>query len=447
MNILIITNDLLSERMASPAIRCWEISRVLGKHFETTLACSNKTLMKHENFRVESFQGNSSKLSSIASEHDVIIIHPYTLSIYPVLSELGKILVMDLYAPFILEKLETYDETPLDERLYTHSKDSRGLIEQVSSCDYFLCASSIQKRFWYGMLSNLFPSIEMKDRIIIIPFGLPEDKPVQHERPLAKRVKNDGDFLLIWGGGIWNWFDTKVIIDGMKVIKGKRPDIKIFFMSAKHPHPAMPSSQHRLLNWTIKEAENSELLGKNIFFNDKWIPYNDRCNFLLEADAGLSCHHNHLETRFSFRTRLLDYIWCNLPMICTEGDSISRIVHERMLGFTIPESDPDAFVESVIEMTDSKEKYGIFKRNLDELAPEFYWETCVKPLLDSIENFTPKSISFSNIDDLDKYIYLEPKGRRIQSADNRFKTELNRMKNEGFSYMRNILTRARGRSQ
>ena len=32
------------------------------------------------------------------------------------------------------------------------------------------------------------------------------------------------------------------------------------------------------------------LLGKSVFFNHEWVPYELRQNFLLEADAGVSTH-------------------------------------------------------------------------------------------------------------------------------------------------------------
>jgi hypothetical protein len=35
---------------------------------------------------------------------------------------------------------------------------------------------------------------------------------------------------------------------------------------------------------------------------------------------GVSAHPAHLETRFAFRTRMLDYLWAGLPIVSTEGE-------------------------------------------------------------------------------------------------------------------------------
>ncbi len=52
-----------------------------------------------------------------------------------------------------------------------------------------------------------------------------------------------------------------------------------------------------------------------MFFNDGWVEYAQRQNFLLEATLGVTTHFDSAETRFSFRTRALDYLWAALPVV------------------------------------------------------------------------------------------------------------------------------------
>lgn len=50
----------------------------------------------------------------------------------------------------------------------------------------------------------------------------------------------------------------------------------------------------------------------------------------MEADAGVSTHMSHVETTFSFRTRILDYLWAGRPpMVVTEGDSFAELVERE----------------------------------------------------------------------------------------------------------------------
>ena len=55
------------------------------------------------------------------------------------------------------------------------------------------------------------------------------------------------------------------------------------------------------------------------------MPYERARRYLLEADVGVSAHFDDLETRFAFRTRLLDCFWAGLPVVTTRGDSLGEL--------------------------------------------------------------------------------------------------------------------------
>ena len=63
-----------------------------------------------------------------------------------------------------------------------------------------------------------------------------------------------------------------------------------------------------------------------VLFVDGWIPYDDRAGYLLDADVGVSLHRNHLEAVYAFRTRMLDYLWAGLPVVCTREHSFAELV-------------------------------------------------------------------------------------------------------------------------
>jgi len=105
---------------------------------------------------------------------------------------------------------------------------------------------------------------------------------------------------------------------------------------------------------TIKRAEDLGLANCSVFFNE-WAPYEERENFLLEADLGLNIHRHNLETRFSFRTRMMDYIWAGLPIITTEGDPLSDLVKQNRLGMTIPCGNIELLAEAIVQAADAPE--------------------------------------------------------------------------------------------
>jgi glycosyltransferase involved in cell wall biosynthesis len=77
------------------------------------------------------------------------------------------------------------------------------------------------------------------------------------------------------------------------------------------------------------------------------VPYDERQNFLLEADVGVSTHYQHLETTFAFRTRILDYLCAPLPIVTTRGDSFASLVEAGSLGVSVEQRDVDGLADAL----------------------------------------------------------------------------------------------------
>ncbi len=388
--VLLISNDYVSKRMAGPAIRCFELGKALCPRHEVTLACENEPDISAEGFSMAPFRRDPEVLRALAERSDVIVLPPYTLAIYPFLKALGKPLVMDLYDPFVLEKLEVYQGEGTWSQF---ESDLAVLKDQLLTGDFFIAGTQDQRSFWIGMLAALGrinPKTYGSDKslnslVCTIPFGV-SGKPPRHTTQVLKGVVKgiaQDDFVLIWAGGIWNWFDPFTLIRAMGRVSEAGKAIRLFFLGVKHPHPAMPKEQFRVANEAKSLANELDLLGKSVFFNQEWVPYEMRQNFLLEADAGVSTHFDHVENRFSIRTRALDYIWAGLPMIMTHGDYISRLVKERDVGITVQQEDVDALAEAILNIRGAEPaKIEGYRRRLAQLAEEFRWDVIARPLDD-----------------------------------------------------------------
>jgi len=126
-----------------------------------------------------------------------------------------------------------------------------------------------------------------------------------------------------------------------------------------------------------------------VFFNEGWVPYDQRHDFLLEADIGVSTHLDHLETEFSFRTRILDYLWAGLPVVATQGDAFAELIERRQLGVTVPPEDADALAEALYRLLDDPELAAVTRKHVKQVAPEFAWSRVLAPLLEFCRNPTP----------------------------------------------------------
>jgi hypothetical protein len=329
--ILIITHDVVDESMAGPAIRCWEFARVLSHEAQVTLATPHPTSLSPETF--ELVQYDAARLVALASDSDVVILSMYTLWRFPFLTASSAPLVVDMYDPFLLETLPLLAAEPSAERNRRHADILDALTDLLTWGDFFLCASERQRDYWLGWLNasdRINPLTYGDDptlrRLIdVVAFGLP-DTPPQHTQAVLKGVHPGiatTDHVVLWAGGIYDWFDPLTLIRAMKRVSAQRDDVKLFFLGIRHPNPEVGA--HEMVARAVALSQELGLYETSVFFNE-WTPYEERQNYLLEADVGISLHFAHVETHFSFRTRLLDHIWAALPTIVTRGSVLSTLV-------------------------------------------------------------------------------------------------------------------------
>jgi glycosyltransferase involved in cell wall biosynthesis len=129
-------------------------------------------------------------------------------------------------------------------------------------------------------------------------------------------------------------------------------------------------------------ADELGLTGTHVFFNEAWVDYADRENYLLEADIGVSTHLDHIETAFSFRTRVLDYLWASLPVVVTAGDALADLVASEAIGLTVPPDDVDALEEAMFRLLDDPELAEACRANIARVTPGYRWSTVLRPLVE-----------------------------------------------------------------
>lgn len=430
--LLIISSEVISKEMAGPAIRVWNFAKVLAEHMNVILAAPNKVSLQEQEFKIIQFR-NDAELKEIIKDVDIILTGGMTFSKYGSIKKSGKYLIIDIYDPYNLATLAEYEDEPIKKRLEIHKSIYYIFNEQLHYGDFFICASERQRDFWLGMLAalnrvNPYSYNEdptLKKMIDVVPFGLPTNKPIHTREVLKGQIDGIGkdDFVIIWGGGIYNWFDPLTLIKSMARIAEIRDDIKLFFMGVKHPNPQV--RELRLVNDTIDLAKKLNIFGKNVFFNYGWVEYNERQNYLLESDVGIITHPLHIETRFSYRTRILDYLWASLPIISTEGDYLSEMVEKEGLGITVRDGNVDDIVNAITKLADDKEFYNECLNNLRDISREFTWEKVCRPVIsfcrDPIPTSYRKREGFENI--------FDDKGQNSLKKNNTHSNE------KGFSYL------------
>jgi glycosyltransferase involved in cell wall biosynthesis len=387
-NLLIISSEVVSKQMAGPAIRVYNFAKILSEHLNVTIARPNEPAMEEQVFKIVQYKDEAS-LRPLLEKSDIVLCAGMTFSKFKSIRNSDKYLIMDIYDPYNLASLIEYKDETIEKQLDVYKSVHFIANEMLYYGDFYICASDRQRDFWLGMLAalgrvnpysyNQDPA--MRKLIDVVPFGLPSEKPL-HTRDVLKGVIKGiekDDFVLIWGGGIYNWFDPLTLIKAMNKVWEKRRDIKLFFLGVKHPNPQV--KELSLVNETVELSKKFGLEGKNVFFNYGWVDYDQRQNYFLESDAGVITHPEHIETRFAFRTRILDYLWTGLPIISTKGDSLSELVEKEGLGLTVDAMDAEMLAEKIIYLAENRDFYNSCRQKIAKAAEVYNWEKVCEPLI------------------------------------------------------------------
>jgi glycosyltransferase involved in cell wall biosynthesis len=124
---------------------------------------------------------------------------------------------------------------------------------------------------------------------------------------------------------------------------------------------------------------------------ESWIPYVERHRFLLDADAGVSAHHDTLETRFSFRTRFLDHLWTGLPTLTTAGGELADAMVEVGAAIAVDEGDPDAWRAALLSIANDPDRRAQMSVAARELGTRYRWSSVSEPLVDLVASTKPGS--------------------------------------------------------
>ncbi len=388
--VLVVTPDVLAPRMAGPAIRAYELAHALaaapeigGVELVSIVRCDLASGV------VPVQAVDEAALRAAVARADAVVVQGHVLDHHPWLAETDRVLIVDAYDPIQLEVLEQSRELPIPQRR-TLVRLTGGTIDRLlTRGDRFLVASAKQRDLLVGQLlatGRLNASVYdadpgLHDLIGVVPFGVPDVDPVAAGPVLRGVVPGIGpdDPLILWGGGVYNWFDPLTLLHAVDRLRDRVPAVRCFFMGMHHPHPEVPEME--MARRTRGLARHLGLVGTHVFFNDGWIPYDERAGYLLEADVGVSTHLDHVETAFSFRTRILDYLWAALPVVATAGDALGDLVATRGFGVAVAPGDAGALADALQGLLTDPRANRACRDAITAARPELAWSRAAAPLV------------------------------------------------------------------
>ncbi|PZA23202.1 glycosyltransferase family 1 protein [Modestobacter versicolor] len=378
-------------RMAGPAIRTLELARALARDERVgpvSVASLGAVELTDDAVRLVPVSG-AGTLAGLLDGVSVVVVQGDVLGLRPELVSSALPIVVDAYDPFHLEQLEQTRGLPEETRRAVVRDCITSLNLQLSRADLVLCASRRQRALWLGHLAALGrlnpvtydAAADLSGLVAVVPFGTSALPPAPGDRTLLTaafpQVTAD-DVVAVWGGGIYEWLDPVTLVRAVADAAAQAPRLKLVFLGTKHPVPGIDSTAAD----ARRVAAELGVLDETVFFAEGWVPYAERDRWLGAADLAVTTHWDHLETEFAFRTRVLDALWCGLPVVSTTGDELADVLDRAGAGLVVPPGDVPALRDALVRLATDDALRAEVAGAASRLAERFTWDRVSAPLAD-----------------------------------------------------------------
>lgn len=295
-------------------------------------------------------------------------------------------LVLDCYVPIYIEiSARDSDDKAGELRGYMHEVPRFNKVLQRG--DFFLCANEPQKHMYMGILGSLGvinPYSYRQHRVLVVPFGVDggDISKIVSESKNPYEAANKDDFVLLWFGGLYPWFNFAPLVKAVEELS-KNKKFKFYLVGGKNPYNNHPDfvKQYETVR---AQFEKMGLVGKSVFFVD-WIDFDDRLRWYSNADLVVSINSPGEENAYSWRTRVMDYLWGELPMMTNGGDPLSDELISKSAAIQTGLSSNE-IVKNVQSHMDNPKLLKELKTHLIDIKQQYFWPTVTRSLSDIVSS-------------------------------------------------------------
>ena len=354
-------------------------------------------------------------------------------------------LILDGYVPIHIE-MSARNSDNLDREYDAFNFENKIWTKALRRGDILLCANEAQKKFYTGVMAQVGRINPItygdEDLIQIVPYGIYREKAVAKNDPVSKLVKNKKAFKLLWFGGIYPWFDLTNLLEAVKNANKTTP-IELIMVGVKNPfnqHPDFIKRYEEVMDY-IKNNNMDEI----VHITD-WVKFEDRAEWYLGSDAVVLINNIGMENTLAWRTRLVDYVWADLPIVTNGGDPMSDILEANKAVYILPDLDAKTIEKEIIKISKDKETLKQVSTNLSKVRRLFYWDKVTENLSKLIpKGYKPADAGLlKEVEILNSPVLQNAGGNRIVRAKNKARRitgkALRYYKNNGFAATYKIAT-------
>lgn len=292
--------------------------------------------------------------------------------------------IIDAYGPAYIENLARDPKDMLGTYVGNLAAVRDVFNKVLPRADYVLFANDAQEKLYTGVLTTLGVINQFSyktERLLRVPFGI--DKPdhsITYENPYVEFGIKKDDFVLLWFGGLYPWFDITGVLDIIKEDTNKK--VKFVIVGGNNPQNQHPDFVRNYQN-TVQYVVDNKLEDRVILID--WVDYATRRKYYQYANAIISINNIGKESVYSWRTRVMDYVGNVTPLITNGGDPLSDELVRAGAAFKINDQDKQNTKAVIEDLATHSEKLKNASDKLRSIQPKYYWETVTKPLAQKIQ--------------------------------------------------------------
>ena len=245
-----------------------------------------------------------------------------------------------------------------------------------------------EKEWLHDMDRVVTVSEGIKERII--QKGVSEKKVILVPNTIQTRLFNDFSvkdeiikkfkdyFSLVYVGGFVSNRGLEHVIEGMKIIQEKEPDIKLILVGDG-------DIKNRLQDLTKEFGVES-----SVYF-EGWQSQEMIKSYLIASKIGLVPFKRTPQTDNSSSNKLFQYMYFGLPILGTNCTSVKELVEKEDCGIIYKSDNVSEFVDSVLTLYSNRDKVSALGENGKNAVIDTYcWDITVKDMLTMYDELDAK---------------------------------------------------------
>lgn len=228
----------------------------------------------------------------------------------------------------------------------------------------------------YGRLNRQTLGQELVHCLPLAAEGLDEMTHGDQEQAIA----GENDFVVLWSGGFNTWCDVETLFKGLEIALAENPSIRFIATGG-----AIPGHDEKTYENFVAQTQASEHAKRYTLLGMLPTPSADR--YLARADLAVVTEKPIYERALGSSGRVVRWLACGLPAVCSATSEIGRTVGEEALGWTYPPGDAEALGRRILEAAADRDELRQRGENGRRYAEkELTYKATAQPLLDWVPN-------------------------------------------------------------